>query len=435
MALGLACLLALTTVVQAGAALQGDQTGTDEPKVTLTGLRTGVTYWPTRQDTDYVPSAEVSPCLPECRTVPANEWLRVVVSTTPFAKLGIRGCYQDCLESIGTSSAIADELGRAYAILPPVRSGEKEFVVYVQERGGEATYSYYAVAGSLPTDPREISIEPLNEWARLNFSVEADGEYFVAIRLEQYPFLTDIHPEHREAPAAAIFTDVEGTRKGQKFASTRWFFASNDMDPQASVATSTIGADLRVSSMDTPAGNNAANALSIQGVFSPGELSIHAVIARAGGTGGPPVRLVAFSPSGTGIKVDVLETGPFIAVAPTLQSGVQAGVAATGPMTGTLRATAQVNDDGMVFAGVRTGVDGATLATIGYGDATISRNLGPLQTLMQVRDGPCAGLWSATASASSSFIGSVEAMVAHADGLVLSEFARSTFGAGADCEL
>lgn len=432
-AIGLACLLALTMLVDGGAALQSVSTEMGESGVTLTGFRTATAYWPTLVTVDGAPNAEVPSCLRECLAVPANEWLRVTVSTTPFGKVRITGCYQDCRETIGVSTT-ADASGRAHAILPPVRAGETELLVYVQKDGRETVSSHYAVSGSLPRDSREVILAPLNEWARVNISVLAPGEYFVAIRIEQHPFVTDIRPEHQEAPAAAIFTDVEGTRSGHNFASTRYFFASNDMDLHAAVSTSILEADVRVSSLDTPAGNTAANPLAVQGIFSAGELSIQAVIARAGSDGGPPVHLIAFSPSGTGMKIDVSETGSFIAAASKLQSGAQASAAGTGPLIGTVY-TEALASYGMVIAGIRTGVDGQAVATIRHNDTVISRNLSPLQSLVAIRDGPCDGLWGATASATTTLIGSVETVVAYADGLILSDFARRTYGSGPGCEL
>lgn len=352
----------------------------DSGPVTLTGVRTGVTYYPVEA---------VSPigCW-ECALVPKREWLWIngeIETPTGLILLSIHYMSGSC--TCRTIDLLVPITLFPF-LIPPANADEDAIRVDLEDVAAESSAIperkfLFPTGNTMPTDGREIVVRPAGEWIHAQIGTDASDQGLI--------IAFGSSPASASGVASSFFMDAlyEGGNR-------TWWVGSYALGGAGARAAITLGVVPPVADAVVALPSSAwdASASPVFGLF--GELTdvvVDARFGRVGPTHGPD-GLIMFSLNGS-IDVNVLERGELQVAEGRTMEGVRTHTSHAAIQIGELRASATFDGVGMVLASASGGTFGSGSARIEhaghFAESSIS-NIGVPLSL--VSHGDCDGDWS-----------------------------------------
>lgn len=414
-------------------------------EVTVTGMQTGLSFVPFATSarieaggfSTHVPRGPDTNCRnANCavpNAIPANEWLSVRVRVETQDGSPVPGEAVSLMAFYGRGTREGDAGGRTgpsgevTLLLPPTRPGDEMFDLQVRDLHRNSVALTYAVHGVIPPDPRERFIAPNDGWIEVEvvptrtafFYWDVNGVHMGASPdgPQAYMMLYEItNTTRRHGGAWASFGDVHG-------------------DFSAGLAVGSLNQQVE---LDTPLREGASGAglrNTLQGFYGP-DLRIRVLLARAGLDADLDRGFRLFADPDA-YEINIIRQGRFRATGGTISAPTSVGAyySGLGPTLGNYAAHDTVGaDDATVVAIVGTGEFSGGRAIIKRDAARIEGKLSGYDAFFFAGTGACGGDWSA-AFTGSSLLWTPGAMIAVAEGLVLSEQDARRLGAQQDCDL
>lgn len=376
-ALRFLCLLALLL----GPVLAAAAVAPAQASAILVGVRT---------NTDYLPIG--SGCV-ECEpAVPAQEWFWLrILDDGPPRVVGVSIGYLQ-----GSCMCRALDLQmithRSVILIPAASTQEEAIVVRVHDdSGGPPVVSTFPVVGSMPPDPRQISLKPTDEWLRAG--IQPVGSDLRALYVFGRPSLSE------QGSRSASFFDLVYEEQGEG----RWLGshgAGNGAGAQrAGLSFGDSGLDVRPALLATP-----ADMASHASVIATGKVLDNLSWDIGYGYVGPAERaegILLFSLNDS-FRVDMLGRGP-VELGANAAQGARLSTTQLAAQHGVARAQARFAETAsLVIASASRGGTGSGEVEIRHGANVMRETLSNgAPELALVSTGDCQGEWSVSSTGTS----------------------------------